>query len=293
VRRATLAGVVLALALTGTAAAAPFKLKVRPPDPARVTELVTAIDTAMGEKRFVDAGLILDRAAAMELNDPRLTLRTGLLQLERDRFELALRSFTEVEADPTVKPQALQGKGMALSSMGRSQAAIEALTAAITADPSLWRAWNALAVERDKQKDWAGAEQAYAEALKLPEAGAFVLSNRGYSRLLQGRREEASSDFVAALAKDPALSVARSNLRLALAMRGDYRRATAVSGNEDRAAVLNNAGFAAMMRGELDEAEHLLQQAIDARGSTYGRAFENLELVKSLKQQKAESPATP
>ena len=64
---------------------------------------------------------------------------------------------------------------------------------------------------------------------------AQVLNNRGYSRLLQHRRDEAIADLVAALRKRPDMAEARTNLRLALAMGGDYERAVSGASADDRA----------------------------------------------------------
>lgn len=237
---------------------------------------------AIDEQRYTDAGKLLDRAFAAGMSDPRLVILTGELHLARGQNEDALASFSSLQVTPELTAQAATGKGIALSRLGRSPEAIQALRQAVTQDPAAWRAWNALGVEYDRQKNWQQADQAYAEALKSPYAGAMVYNNRGYSRLLQGRQQEASADFVAALDRDPAFAVARTNLRLALAVRGEYERATTVSGAEDRAAILNNAGFAALMRGDLLQAESLFTQAIEARGRSYARAQENLELTRGL-----------
>jgi Flp pilus assembly protein TadD len=258
-----------------------------------VEPLLANIDQALEENRLVDAGRLLDTAYANEVADKRLLLRSGELHLARGRYEEAVRTFSDAEAAPGGKALALQGRGIALAQLGRSDEAATVLKSAVTADPTLWRAWDALAVEKDRRHDWLGAEAAYAEALKAPGAKAYVLNNRGYSRLLQGRYEQASADFVKALESDPALAQARTNLRLSLALRGDYRRATAVSGAEDRATILNNAGFAAVLRGDLADAEDLFQQAIDARGSSYGRAIENLKMVKALKNSGNPATKTP
>lgn len=251
---------------------------------------VAATQQALDEQRYSDAGQLLDRALAGGMTDPRLVLLTGELYLARDRYEDAVTSFTAARATPALFARASAGLGIAQSGLGRSPQAIQALREAAAADPTQWRAWNALGVEYDRQKNWTQAEAAYAEALKAPNAGAMVYNNRGYSRMLQGRYAEASADFVTALDRDPGFAVARTNLRLALAVRGEYDRATAASGAEDRAAVLNNAGFAALMRGDLAEAKDLFQQAIAARGKFYGKAQENLELAESLTAQA--KPAT-
>jgi Flp pilus assembly protein TadD len=52
---------------------------------------------------------------------------------------------------------------------------------------------------------------------------------------------------------------------------------------DDRAALLNNAGFAAGVRGDYAKAEQLLDEAMKARTQHYERAAENLKLVEALK----------
>src|SRR5262249_4650190 len=104
--------------------------------------------------------------------------------------------------------------------------------------------------------------------------------------LLQRRLDDAVADLVTALEKRPGLEIARTNLRLAMGMRGDYDRATA-GGANDHAVVLNNAGFAAILRGDYARAEELLQEAIKSKGQYYGRATANLELAKVLKARAA------
>jgi len=252
---------------------------------ANVDEVLKEIDRAIEEGRLLDAQQYLDTAFLAQVQDPRLLLRSGELNLAKRRYPEAVRNFTQAEAVAAERPKALQGKGVALAEMGRSDDALVALKAAVAADPNLWRSWNALAVQADRRHDWADADANYKAALRAPGVKPVVLNNRGYSRLLQGRYAEASSDFVRALEIDPGLKEARTNLRLSLAMQGRYDQATQVSGAEDRGTVLNNAGFAAVMRGDYPQAERLFQQAVDARGNAYGRALENLKMVKALNAQ--------
>ena len=162
------------------------------------------------------------------------------------------------------------------------------LEQAVQADKGLWRAWNAIGREYDMRRNWERAEQAYGVALAAPDAKiAVVLNNRGYSRLLQGRLDEASADLVRALESDPSLRLARTNLRLTLAARGDYSRAAAGGIGDDRAAILNNIGLSAALRGDYGQAETLLNQAMAARGEYYARASQNLELSRGLKARDA------
>jgi Flp pilus assembly protein TadD len=184
----------------------------------------------------------------------------------------------------------LQGQGLALSLLGRSNEAVAVLQRAVAADASAWRAWNALGAEYDARSRWTDADAAYQHAFASSDGAALVLNNRGYSRLLQRRRDEAVSDFVAALQKKPDLAEARTNLRLALAMGGDYERAIAGASSGDQAALLNNAGFAAGMRGDYAKAEELLGRAVTARGEYYARASENLKIVRAL-ASRSDEPA--
>jgi Flp pilus assembly protein TadD len=252
---------------------------------ADIDEVLKEIDRAIDEDRLLDAQQYVDAVFLRGVQDKRLLLRVGELNLAKRRYPEAVRSFTDAEAVAGQRARALQGKGVAYAEMGRGDDAVTALKAAVAEDPSLWRAWNGLAVEADRRHDFAEAETNYAAALKAPGVKPVVLNNRGYSRLLQGRYADASADFVRALEIDPGLSEARTNLRLSLAMQGRYDQATQVSGVEDRGTVLNNAGFAAVLRGDYPAAEKLFQQAVDARGNAYGRALENLKMVKALNAQ--------
>ncbi|WP_332774105.1 tetratricopeptide repeat protein [Phenylobacterium sp.] len=294
---AAMALAALAVASAGTPAAAGFFKPGKAAQAIANLDIATSeFDRAMQEQRLVDAGRILDGALVVAPTDPRLMLRSGELHLARGRFDEAARSFALAEAAPALNAQALQGRGVALAQLGRSDEAIAILRRAVAVDPALWRAWNALGVESDRRRDWATAEAAYAKAIATPSADEIVYNNRGYSRLLQGRYSEASADFVAALDRDPTLTAARMNLRLSLALQGDYARATAVGDKDQKAGVLNNAGFAAVLRGDLEDAQRLFEQAIDNRGSTYGRAYHNLELVKAMKAGQpdiAPGPAKP
>jgi Flp pilus assembly protein TadD len=206
----------------------------------------------------------------------------GELSLARTHYEDALSSFKRVDSDPNLRPRALQGEGIALSLLGRSNESLDTLKRAVDEDPTLWRAWNALGGEYDRRHEWASAKDAYDRALAHSDGAAIVLNNRGFSRMLQGQLDEAAADFVAALGKKPDLAPARTNLRLALAMKGDYGRAVSGGEQKTRAALLNNAGVAAMLRGDYTKAADLFGQAMKAKDDYYARAAANLELARSL-----------
>jgi Flp pilus assembly protein TadD len=243
---------------------------------------VAQIQQAIDEQRLLDAGRMLDSERLAGVSDPRLILLSADLSLARASYPAALAAYRSAEANPATRARALQGEGVALSLMDRSTEALAVLQKAVAEDPAAWRAWNALGSEHDRRAQWPEAETAYEHALASSDSTAIVLNNRGYSRLLQNRRAEAVADLVAALQKKPNLAEARTNLRLALAMGGDYDRAIAGGAPDDQAALLNNAGFAAGIRGDFAQAEDLLGRAMKIKSEYYGRAAENLKIVRAL-----------
>ena len=255
-------------------------------DPTARDAVVAAVEAALAEGRTVDATGLLNNALMDGAKDPRFLTLMGETRLARGDYDAALAAFRQVPAGDAFAARARQGEGLTLSTQGRADTALAALLAATNQDPSLWRAWNGLGREYDRRQDWANAEAAYARALDASGRDALALNNRGYSRMQQGRLGEASSDFVAALEKKPDLTAARGNLRLVLALQGDYGRASARgAGGDDSAALLNNAGFGALLRGDYEKAMALLDEAGQARGAYYPRANENRKLAVSLKTQ--------
>jgi Flp pilus assembly protein TadD len=297
------APVCLAMALAAATAAPafnPFGHHAGKPDPHKAatgdgaTALADQVRLALDERRYVDAADLLQKARVENLHSPRLTVLDGELLLARGQMPAALADFRSVAADPAEKPKALEGEGLALSLMGKSDEALADLKQATSLDKSQWRAWNGLGREYDMRKDWKQSQAAYGQAMAAPGANmAIVLNNRGYSHLLQKQSELAITDFVAALDKDPALAAARTNLRIAMAIQGHYDRAATTGVGDDRAAVLNNVGLAAAIRGDYDEAAKLLNQAIEAKGSYYERANDNLQLTKQLQARAQDLSATP
>jgi Flp pilus assembly protein TadD len=289
------------VALSAASGSAQAGLFHHDPAPAKVAvaatvpdAMIDAIDRAIDEQRLVDAGRMLDQALLAGAKDPRLDVLMGRLSLARGRPEDALGELVAAESDHDTRGDALEYEGIALSILNRSDQALATLQRAVTENPSAWRAWNALASEYDRRRNWTQAEAAYDHAVTDSDSAAITLNNRGFSRLLQGRYDAARDDFVAALEKKPDLAAARTNLRLAMALKGDYGRATAPGASEDQASLLNNAGYAAMMRGDYAKAENFFAQAIQLRGVYYARAADNLAIAKSLaERQKAGSSGSP
>lgn len=249
---------------------------------ADVDPIEKQIRGALAEGRLVDAGRLLDITAVKGLQDPRLDVLGGELALARNRPTDAIADVATAESIPAFRAGALQVKGLALAQLGRPKEAIPVLSEAVALDPTLWRAWNGLGAQFDTEKQFDQAEEAYGRAAKESNDAPAVLNNRGYSRLVQGRTDEAVIDFVKALEKAPGSAVARTNLRIALAARGDYARATAPGIGDDKATLLNNAGFGAVLGGDYAEALILFDKAQSQRGVNYDRASFNRRLADEL-----------
>ena len=283
-------GLVIAVAPLARAAAetAPASRPSASPATSAATEAgIAMIRDAIAELRFMDAERLLDEAAVSQVRDDRLTLLAGELELARHQLKPALAAFDELESRAgTVAAatliQARTERGITLSLLGRSDDAIRVLTVVIQSDPTQWRAWKALGSEYDTRRAWDKAEAAYARAMEASNGAALVLNNRGYSRLLQKRYDESAADLVAALNQRPDFPEARANLRIVLAMKGDFAHAIQGGGDQDEATLLNNAGFAAALQGDYARAEDLLTRAIKLRGSYFERAGENLKIVNGL-----------
>lgn len=245
-------------------------------------EQLGQVRRALDERRLVDAGQLIDQMLLAGATDPRLHLLAGELGLARERYDAAIVAFRLAGTKEAVRSEAMQGEGLALAKLGRSNEAVALLKQVVAQDPKAWRAWNALGAQYDAAQAWDAAAHAYDLAISAAPDAAAPLNNRGYSSLLQGHLDAAVADFVAALAKQPDLAEARANLRLALALRGEYDRATDGANERDRAALLNNAGLAAAARGDFAGAEALLKKAIEVKGEFYQRASDNLTLVREL-----------
>ena len=258
-----------------------------PPKPVEVSaKTISEIQNAFDDQRYLDASKILNHALLVSGGDPRLTYWAGQLSLARGRYQDALSNFTAIKTDPQLHGLALEGEGIAFAKLGRAQESMTSLQAAVVADPTAWRAWNALGSEFDRRHDWTNAEAAYAHAISSSGGAAIALNNRGFSRLSQKKLDLAILDFVAALQKKPDLAPARNNLRLAMSMQGEYDRAIKGAAAADQAAVLNNAGFAAMLRGDYGKAKQLLTQAMEVKGGYYALAAANLAMTQNLTKGK-------
>jgi Flp pilus assembly protein TadD len=223
-----------------------------------------------------------DPAALAGLGEAEILLGDDAAALEHSR------KAAELAGERTeIKARALRNAGIALLLTE------QALDTAVELDPTSWRAWNALGRARDARQAWDEARAAYEKALALTTDQGPVLNNLGMSRLSAKDYHGAAALFVRALEASPDLAAAETNLRLALALAGRYEEAVAGLDAAGLPDALNNAGYAALLRGDYVHARMLFLRAIDASPGFYEPARSNLRFLDSLEQRQAPAPEAP
>jgi Flp pilus assembly protein TadD len=217
-------------------------------------------------------------------------VKLGEVYLRTNAPGEAIKQFTAALASSGSTATAKQGLGLAFLRMDDATSAKRYLSEAVADDVTLWRAHLGLGQIADRERDWVAAEAAYATALAQGEHAA-TYNNLAISYMRQKRYDEAIARFHKSLAMKPDAAV-RANLRFAYAMSGDYLSALAGVSKENLPDALNNAGYAAMLRGDYDQAEAYLTRAIEASVSHHATAADNLQLLQDMRRNKL-AKATP
>lgn len=227
----------------------------------RILEL--ASDLASGSVDELDPELKIARCRYLGMD----------LASARDQYQSAY--------DDTGSFEALKGLALTELRAGRTERALNLLKQAdALVSSSDVRVLNAIGYANDLVGNYDAAEEAFRRAgeLRPDDGGAF--NNLGMSFLRQDRMDEAVNAFQIALNRDPALTIARLNLRIALATRGDFATALSGASEAEQATVLNSAGAHAFSEGDLDTAEWMFQKALDINPTFYPSAYENLQRAR-------------
>lgn len=208
----------------------------------------------------------------------------SLLRLGRPKQ--AVGYFSAAQDDPEHGAGALQGMGIAFLLLDDPDSAQLRLEEAVAREPTLWRAYNALGQIHDSRQEWAAAAAAYEKALAIKPESAATRNNMGMSAMLQRDFDTAIMQFERATMLDPELGGAQTNLRIALALNGEYVDAFAGVPRTRVADTLNNIGYAAMMRGDLDVAESYFVRALETSPTYHITAAENLNQLRYLQERR-------
>jgi Flp pilus assembly protein TadD len=273
--------------LTGCATASQPEPSAGPAvDPKAVETALNQADQALAKGDLSTARKGYRRVLAVAPGTAGAQLGLGEVELVAGDPREALEKFNAAAAaEPALRAGALQGQGLALIKIGRPEAAMPLLKEAVTIDPGLWRAWNALGTLEDSQRNWQAADEAYQHALSIRPDAATVLNNMGVSKLMRRDYAGAEKVFAHALATDPQLEEAAANLRIAQAWQGRYEDAIRGATAETLPHRLNDVGYVAMLRGDLDIAQTLFLKAISASPTYHKVAHQNLEQVERLRSR--------
>jgi len=239
---------------------------------------------AVRAERYEEAQSFFKRVLKHREGDMDVMLGLGEAFLGQNRLDDAYRQFQNVsqEASSSLRGRALQGQAIVLLRQGQLGKAETVLDEAIDLDPALWRAWNGLGRVRDANKDYVAARYAFRQAIDIDPNNALLHNNLGFSLLASGDPAYAETSLRRALELDPEMEVAAANLRLALALQGRYTPALAGAHTTERARIMNNVGYAALLRGDHDKARSLFLSALEVDPGFFKEAKRNLAYLETL-----------
>jgi Flp pilus assembly protein TadD len=253
-------------------------------DPSLATALLPAnvlaeASQALEAGRLEQARLMIARAVANGQKGLEVDRLTADLAFASGKDAQALAGYEQLIAGGDRLSITAERAGIAALRLGDVDTALPLISRAVEAPNASWRAWNARGVIADRQRDWASADDAYRHAVALSPVRGEIANNLGWSQLLRGNWRVAAEQFEKAAATLGRSSTRVANnlelARAALASELPGRRPNET--DADWAARLNDAGVAASIMGDQRRAIAAFTQALEASGSWYKRAANNLE----------------
>jgi tetratricopeptide (TPR) repeat protein len=243
-----------------------------PPPP--LSEAEHAIDAG----RLDQARLMIGRAIAAGVSGPQVDRILADLAFASAKYDEALIRYRQLLAANPNSSWFAERAGISALKQGDAETAQPFIDRATKAANPSWRAWNARGVIADLRQDWRAADAAFDEAGRLAPDEGDVVNNRGWSQLLRGDWKRAVGLFERAAALDPRSIRIANNLELArAAMAGDLPQRKVGETDRAWAARLNDAGMAAQAMGDRQRAVAAFTQALEASGTWYARAANNLQ----------------
>lgn len=244
--------------------------------------LLAGANHALEAHRLDQAGVMIARAMASGVSGPSVDRALANLVYARGNFREAAARYDALLKSSPDDPKLLEPAAIAQLKIGNTNRADALLRQATARGSSSWGVWNACGVVADHDRDWMRADDCYARAVELAPNEAEPVNNLGWSLLLRGDWNGAIAQLERAVTIDPSSKRAQDNLELA-------RTAVATAlperghGESDRAwaARLNDAGVAAVLRGDKTRAAAAFTQALDVSGSWYSRAANNLDTLRN------------
>ena len=232
---------------------------------------------ALEANRLVQARRMLADAIASGQRGPDVDHLLADLAFADQRWAEAQARYTQLlEAKPN-DARSAERAGIATLMVGDLRSASIFIRRAISFGHASWQGWNALGVLCDLERDWDGADAAYATADELSPDRAEVLNNHGWSLILRGEWAIAAQILEKAAQLDPKSSRIANNLDLArAAVESDLPKRRKGETDSGFAARLNDAGVAAEQRGDRARAIAAFSRALAVSDAWNARAANNL-----------------
>lgn len=274
---------ILALLAAVSAVAANLPTTTAPPaaDPAAIKSQLDEARHAAEAGRFDQARLMITRAIAAGASSADADRAVADLDFASGKYAEALALYQQLLTDVPNDRLMLERAGIAAFRAGDMKLA-GTLTDRATAVPGAsWRAWNARGAVADVNRDWPTADNAYEKAQQLAPDRAEIVNNRAWSRLLRGDWSGARQDLERAAQLAPKSTRIANNLELARdALAAELPNRLPGEGDREWAARLNDAGVAAQLLGDRKRAIAAFTQALEASGTWYERAANNLQAAE-------------
>lgn len=236
---------------------------------------------ALRQGRLEQASTMVGLAVAAGANGSAIDRMRGDIAHMRGQDAAALQIYRQLLLLFPNDPALLERGGISALRLGQMGEAEAMLTRAVAITPGRMPILGALAVLSDRKRDFAASNRYYALALAEAPDDPRLLSNHGWSLILQGRWSDAVAPLERALALSPRFALAARNLELARSAL-DARLPQRREGESDSsfAARLNDAGVAAMARGDMERAKAAFARALEISDQWYDRAARNLERLE-------------
>jgi len=260
-----------ALIALSVAAAAPQQLT-----PTQVA--LNEAEHAISAGRLEQARLMIGRAVAGGASGAQVDRALADLAFASGKNDEAVVRYRQLLAGEPANGFLAERAGIAALKLGDVTTALFFLDQAIKSPKADWRAWNARGVAADLQQDWHAADSSYEKAAELSPNMPEVINNQGWSRLLRGDWKRAVQLFEQAAILDADSTRIANNLELArAALAADLPQRRAGESARSWATRLNDAGVAAQLLGDKPRAVAAFTQALEASGTWYARAANNLQ----------------
>jgi Flp pilus assembly protein TadD len=244
-------------------------------------DLLNDAQHAIDSGRIEQASIMIARAVAARASGPQLARTLADLAFAKRNYDEALVRYQSLVGKFPNDPHLLERAGVAALELGDADRAKPFLLRATELPNASWRAWNARGVADDIKTDWSDADQSYERAAQLAPKRMEPVANHGWSLVLRGQWQDALPVLQRAAALAPRSKRVADNLELAQeALASDLPQRLPSESDLAWAERLNDAGVAAAILGNRTKATAAFTQALEANGSWYERAANNLEAIK-------------